>query len=56
MAWIARNRKFLVAVAGALVPVVATLIHRPIDEATTQTIVGGIAAALVWIVPNVRPS
>ena len=50
--WLAANRKFLVAALGAVVAAIAAGIHKPIDDATTQAIVGGLFTVLVWLTPN----
>lgn len=52
-AWVNANRKFLVAVVGAILSAVAAAVKKPLDETTTQAIVGGIVAIVVWAVPNV---
>lgn len=56
MNWINANRKFLVAIVGAIVAAIAAAVKKPIDDATTQAIVGGIVAIVVWAVPNTPPA
>lgn len=54
--WIQENKKFVVALLGAIITTLATVAKKPIDDASATAIITGLFSVFVWLARNKPPA